>query len=44
MIELGYSKEDVLKLDYTNVEYALALDRLSKNKQEFAGGEQTGEV
>ena len=37
MIELGYSKEDVLKLDYTNVEYALALDRLSKNKQEFAG-------
>lgn len=30
MIELGYSKEDVLKLDYTNVEYALALDRLSK--------------
>ena len=32
MIELGYSKEDVLKLDYTNVEYALALDRLSKNK------------
>ena len=44
MIELGYSKEDVLKLDYTNVEYALALDRLSKNKQEFAGGEQTDEV
>lgn len=30
MIELGYSKEDVLKLDYTNVEYTLALDRLSK--------------
>ena len=33
MIELGYSKEDILKLDYTNVEYALALDRLSENKQ-----------
>ena len=31
MIELGYSKEDILKLDYTNVEYALALDRLSKD-------------
>ena len=33
MIELGYSKEDILKLDYTNVEYALALDRLSKDNQ-----------
>ena len=32
LIELGYSKEDILKLDYTNVEYALALDRLSENK------------
>ena len=32
MIELGYSKEEVLKLDYTNVEYALALDKLSKDK------------
>ena len=29
MLELGYSKEDVLNLDYTNEEYALALDRLS---------------
>ena len=29
MIELGYSKEDVLNLDYTNEEYALALERLS---------------
>ena len=32
MIELGYNKEDIMKLDYTNVEYALALDRLSKDK------------
>ena len=32
MIELGYSKEDILKLDYTNVEYALALERLSNIK------------
>ena len=32
MIELGYSKEDILKLDYTNVEYALALDKLLKDK------------
>lgn len=29
MLELGYSKEDVLNLDYTNEEYALALERLS---------------
>ena len=32
MIELGYSKEDILNLDYTNVEYALALERLSNSK------------
>ena len=32
MIKLGYSKEDVLNLDYTNEEYALALERLSNIK------------
>ena len=32
MIKLGYSKEDVLNLDYTNEEYALALERLSTIK------------
>lgn len=29
MIELGYSKEDILKLDYTNAEYDLALEKVS---------------
>ena len=29
MLELGYSKEDVLNLDYTNTEYNLALERIS---------------
>ena len=29
MIELGYSKEDILNLDYTNSEYALALEKIS---------------
>ena len=29
MIELGYSKEEVLNLDYTNSEYALALEKIS---------------
>ena len=29
MIELGYSKEDILKLDYTNAEYDLALEKIS---------------
>lgn len=32
MIELGYSKEDIIKLDYTNTEYALALERMSAVK------------
>ncbi len=32
MIKLGYSKEDVLNLDYTNEEYALALEKLSTIK------------
>ena len=27
MLELGYSKEDILKLDYTNEEYDLALKK-----------------
>ena len=30
MLELGYSKEDILNLDYTNAEYDLALRRTSK--------------
>ena len=30
MLKLGYSKEDVLNLDYTNTEYDLALERISK--------------
>ena len=30
MLELGYSKEDILNLDYTNAEYDLALERTSK--------------
>ena len=30
MLELGYSKEDVLNLDYTNAEYDLALEKTSK--------------
>ena len=30
MLELGYSKEDVLNLDYTNAEYDLAVERISK--------------
>ena len=30
MLELGYSKEDVLNLDYTNAEYDLAVERTSK--------------
>lgn len=29
MIELGYNKEDILKLDYTNAEYDLALEKVS---------------
>nr|WP_288641705.1 hypothetical protein [uncultured Anaerobutyricum sp.] len=29
MIELGYSKEDILKLDYINAEYDLALEKVS---------------
>lgn len=30
MINLGYSKEDIMKLDYTDAEYALALERISE--------------
>ena len=29
MLELGYSKEDILNLDYTNTEYNLALEKIS---------------
>ena len=29
MIELGYSKEDILNLDYTNSEYLLALEKMN---------------
>ena len=29
MIELGYSKEDILNLDYANSEYLLALEKMN---------------
>ena len=32
MLELGYSKEDILNLDYTNTEYNLALEKISTKR------------